>query len=438
MSEIIIPLEKERFIDSLKSFEKNNDNLYEFDIYRPEEDLFYYDEKKEIIKDDDDMVNESEINSHILNFHNKKGLEGPGIFFYDSFFISKESDNEEIYIIDDKYINKIENLNKKEKESIDYGIRNKKEENTFNTFNEKSKDILNLEIIKKENIVENNIIDKINFNTTKVKNGLFNTFYLFSPLTSLEGIKLENKNYQRKFIRNKIKEIKEAIKEKKKEKITYSFNQNIFFISKEKNLKKNKKEGKKRKFCADNIMTKIKSRFLKAVISCLHKNLECANSEKYFSLFPRCFVKDITRKGNGISVLNMTFEELIKKDFYKEYKKKDGDSKMLNKKRYNNIKEEKIISNKEIEHNPDIEKNQENIKTIIYLENNKEISNRINFDNIKKRTYSDLFKEYLESHEFEESILDLLNETDVTQKYIIDYIIKAFEYIDYFSKSNKK
>ena len=53
-------------------------------------------------------------------------------------------------------------------------------------------------------------------------------------------------------------------------------------------------------------------------------------------------------------------------------------------------------------------------------------------------TYSDLFEEYLGSHEFEESVLALLEEDDTTEKYIIDFIVKAVGYFDYFYNSKEK
>ena len=442
MLEIVSPPETEKManiISTPKSYDKtinlNPDRICEYTIYQPKEEFFNYHTENQIFKDEEETIKESNINSYIHNICNKKIEEESSIIIFDFFPKYKESEKDKLYIFKDKN-NNIDNINEglnlKEIDSKYYEIKNKKEENTFN---EKSKFIFSKEI---SNIADNSSKDKINFNSIKIKNGLFNTFYIFSPLISLENIKLENKNSQRKLIRNKIKEIKEAIKENKKENILYSLNQGILFISKEKNIKKDIKNVKikKRKFCSDNIISKIKARFLKAIINCLNKNLKYENSEKYFTLLPQCFVKDITKKGNGISLLNMTFEELIKKDFYEEYNKKDKDNKMINKKRNRNIKEKKILD-KKIRHNPDKEKYQVNIKTINYLETNKEISNRINFDNIKKRTYGDLFKEYLESHEFEESVLELLKEVDVTQKYIINYIIKAFEYIDYFSNSNK-
>ena len=49
-------------------------------------------------------------------------------------------------------------------------------------------------------------------------------------------------------------------------------------------------------------------------------------------------------------------------------------------------------------------------------------------------TFKDLFKEYLKSEEFEREIEKLKDEKN-NVNYIKDYIIKAFGFINYFSKS---
>ena len=69
------------------------------------------------------------------------------------------------------------------------------------------------------------------------------------------------------------------------------------------------------------------------------------------------------------------------------------------------------------------------------MENNEEISKKVNFEKIKNMKFSDLFNEYLKSKEFEDDILKLKKEDKESQEYINDYIIKAINYIKYFSKS---
>ena len=58
--------------------------------------------------------------------------------------------------------------------------------------------------------------------------------------------------------------------------------------------------------------------------------------------------------------------------------------------------------------------------------NNKKKSYEIIHKNIKEKIFCVLFKEYLESHEFEVDILKLSNEKDLNEKKIIDYIVNYF------------
>ena len=72
-----------------------------------------------------------------------------------------------------------------------------------------------------------------------------------------------------------------------------------------------------------------------------------------------------------------------------------------------------------------------NLKVLKYLENNKEISKKSNFNNIKDMKYYEVFNEYLNSKEFEEEILRLhKKENDI---YIKRYISKAMNLIDFFN-----
>ena len=306
-------------------------------------------------------------------------------------------------------------------------------ENEENSLIENSEDILNDERGRENNIAGNNHRKTIMFKVTNVKTNLFKNYYIFSPLTSLEENSDEIK-YQL-LIRDKIKEVKKAFKENKVGSIVYSFKEDIFFNSKKKNFVV---DIKKRKYDQDNILKKIKAGFSKVTIILLNEDLKRANSEKYFSFLPQCFVKDNTKRGNG-KILNMTFEELLKKNFYDESKENNENeiNKNLGKKRKRN-KNEITNSNKEIQKKRDMDKILKNIDVLGYLENNKKIINKIKFDKIKKMTYSDLFEEYLGSHEFEKSVLELLKEDDVTERYIIDYIVKAFRYSDFLYKSKEK
>ena len=314
--------------------------------------------------------------------------------------------------------NEIENKNEekafdeKSKEIIENIAENEKEENILV---EKEKEILNTEIKAEENIVVNNNKNKIKFKVIKNTNNLFFiSFYLFSPLISLINIKSENEKSQREMIRYTIKETKKAFKENKKEIVLYYFNQEIFSISIDKVEARIKRK--------DNIRKNVKCAFLKYIKVCLKNKLKRENSEIYFEGFQQSFVIKISKQKNGKSLLNMTFEELIKTDFYEEYNKKDKDKKMLNKKR-------------ELDKNPNRDKYQKNINAIKYLEENKSISDKINFEKIKKCTYRSLFEEYLESQEFEESVLKLYQK-GFEIEYIIGYIINAVKFINFYSESN--
>ena len=66
------------------------------------------------------------------------------------------------------------------------------------------------------------------------------------------------------------------------------------------------------------------------------------------------------------------------------------------------------------------------------MEKNENIKKKINFDYIKGMTFGELFKEYLESREFEKDILKLKQKEN--PEYIKNYIIKAYTFIEYFSE----
>ena len=114
----------------------------------------------------------------------------------------------------------------------------------------------------------------------------------------------------------------------------------------------------------------------------------------------------------------MTFKELILKKFFEEEDKKD-----------NNTNNKKLLQRKT---NPDKKKYDNNVKVLKYLEENDEICKKSNFNVIGNMTFKDLFKEYLKSEEFEKEI-EKLKEEQNNDNYIKDYIIKAFNFINYFS-----
>lgn len=252
------------------------------------------------------------------------------------------------------------------------------------------------------------------------KKKLFKVFTLFSPKGETEDLKKT---------RNEINEV--LNKQKKKDNILS--NNNIFRVLHYENIKK--KEKIKRKQRSDEIRKKIKSRFLKSLKNRMNENLIRVNSEKLFDFLPQCFICSINKKRNNKSILNMTIKELMSTDFFEIY----------NKNNTNNIHDIKnMFQEKNCSECPDKKKYQNNCEVIKYLEKNDYICKNSNFDVIGNMTFSKLFDEYLESKEFEEDIIKLKiiennkinDKPEFIKEYIDDYIIKAYDFINYFLKFN--
>ena len=203
-------------------------------------------------------------------------------------------------------------------------------------------------------------------------------------------------------------------------------------------LKKIKKKTKikgKRKNDTDSYNKKIKERFLKSLRCVMNEKLKYANSEKQFDFLPQCFISNITKKKNKL-ILNVTLKEIMSTNFFEEYKEKNdignsANNKMLEKKRKSPDKIKYENKNKKTQDRVKYDKNKEVMK---YLEDNEDIKKIFNFDIIGNMTFSDLFYEYLESNEFEKDILTLKNEKGENFEYIKEYISKAYDFINYFSK----
>ena len=264
----------------------------------------------------------------------------------------------------------------------------------------------NFEKSKKEKKLKKNSKNNKNSDICLHKN-IFNVFNLFNP-------KEENEKSLiiRKYINDVILEsqVKKPIMEIKSR----------FPIDNEHPKKIWKK--RKRKQNSDDIRKKIKSRFLKSLRNRLNEKLIKAKSKCFFDFLPQCFICSISKKTNNSTILNMTLKELISTDFFNLYYKETY------RKKIHDImpKKERIC--------PDTKKFINNVKVLKYLENNKEISKNSNFDVICNMTFRDLFNEYLKSKEFEDDILKLKIEGKEDKNYINDYIIKAFNYINYFLK----
>ncbi len=157
----------------------------------------------------------------------------------------------------------------------------------------------------------------------------------------------------------------------------------------------------RRKDNSDNILKKIKSRYHKWLKNQTNEKLKRAGSKKFFRYLPQAFITNLNKIKNN-SILNMTYKEILTKNFIKW---KKSDSNVIN----------NYLHNKYI---------------FEYLENNKNKFKYLNY-NIFNLTYSQLYNEYLESKEFEMEIAILKKKENL--KYTKNYIIKANNFINYFN-----
>lgn len=167
--------------------------------------------------------------------------------------------------------------------------------------------------------------------------------------------------------------------------------------------KKKKKNIQKRKENSDNIRKKIKARFLKALKNAINQKLKNAGSKYFFQLLPQSFITNLSKEKNK-EILNLPLKEIFLKDFNVKEKGKRAD--------YNKYKH--------------------NLFVIEYLESNNNISEKSNFNKIKKMKYFEIYNEYKLSKEFETEISTLKQQKE-NDKYIKDYIIKARNFIDFFN-----
>lgn len=324
-----------------------------------------------------DIKNEDNINPQIKNF-------------------------DDIHIFYEKPKNKFEeNINNDEFEIKSFVDTINKFDN-FTTFNNY------FDIIDDFNIKFNNI-DEQNFNKQNINiNKLFNTngekkkknIFLTKKRKIFKVIYRNNfsiftlgeyHNDSRKLIEETLKEIKND--KNKIESKEEAYNPKILHKKKRHNIMR-------RKYNSDNITKKIKSRYLKSLKLKTNEILKSAGSKKLFKSFPQEFVCNLSKSKNK-NILDMTYKELILKNFigYENYQKSS-------------------LSN--YKHNKSV---------LEYLEKNKDIKLNLNFFNM---TYSQIFNEYLGSKEFEMEI-DNLRKQKENIKYIKKYIIKAHNFIKFFS-----
>ncbi len=244
----------------------------------------------------------------------------------------------------------------------------------------------NENIIQNENEIFNNNLEEkntIHFLSRKRKETHQNNFSVFTPS--------DNDNDLRELINKTLNDLKNS-----KIKIYTDMEE----LDRSKKQHRKKKNIYRRKYNSDNIIKKIKSRFLKSLKNNSNNKLKGIKSTKLFKCLPQEFVCNITKDFN-CSVFYKTYKEILSKNF-----NCDGN--------------EENSNLKKIEHNKSVLKD---------LEENKKI-NDLNFLNM---TYIELFNEYLESKEFENEI-DSLKKEKENLSYIKNYIIKANNFFNFFSK----
>ena len=156
------------------------------------------------------------------------------------------------------------------------------------------------------------------------------------------------------------------------------------------NIRKNK---------SDDIRKKIKSRFLKKIKNIINELLENAGSKMFFDFLTQSFIINVTKNFNK-SILNMKYKDLLLYECVENY--------------------------------IDYQKYEHNIEVMEYLKNNPEILKKSNFNIFGEMTFTEMFKEYLNSQEFESELENLKNEKE-SEEYIKNYKKFAENFIDHYS-----
>ena len=174
---------------------------------------------------------------------------------------------------------------------------------------------------------------------------------------------------------------------------------------------KKKRIKKSRKFKSDDIRKKIKSRFHKTLKNIINENLKKAGSKELFDFFPQCFLGNVTRKANS-KYIDLTYKELLSTNFLNEFKKEGNSDDKSSKSKFN-----------------------KNIKILEYLKKNPNISKKSGFDLIKNMKYKDILNNYFNSKQFEDSIIQLKEENE-SPEYILRYINKAKNFVNFYTNEN--
>ena len=246
--------------------------------------------------------------------------------------------------------------------------------------------------------------NKINNYFSNNSNKLIKPIFCYDSNNSLNNINILN-NINEEKSPLEINQLKQKEIPKKNKKIFNKFKiSRIEFKNKSNNRLKHK-----RKYKPDDIRKKIKARFHKSIKNIINENLRRAGSKHLFSFLPQIFISSIAREKNH-KVLNLTYRELLQKDFISDI-------------------DEKKYKNK----NVDLSKYKNNLRVLEYLDENPEICKNSGFDIISKMKYSDLLDEYFKSDEFEKAIYKLKEENE-EEDYINEYKTKAKGYVKFFSQ----
>ena len=172
--------------------------------------------------------------------------------------------------------------------------------------------------------------------------------------------------------------------------------------NKEKKLVLKKKRGKrlKRKFNSDNMRTKIKRSFCRALRKKLNKTLKKSGCKNYFDFFPNKFASDINKVRNNL-ILNMPLKVIFLNRSLYIYEDKDGLAKY--------------------KHNSNVVESDE-------IENNEKLQIILN------KTFQQLYEDYINSDEFN---VNEINRLERVKKQDDDYIERykkiAKNLINFFS-----
>jgi hypothetical protein len=217
-------------------------------------------------------------------------------------------------------------------------------------------------------------------------------------------------------------------------------------IEEEEEYRKNKKNVKKkreinpkkekidyeksRKYDTDLIRSKSVPKLIKSTTNKVNIKLKMAKSKRTFRNLPpkyiKIFISDILKakkepKGN-VSDYNLTLENIYSKEFYGEKEEKEEKEK----KKKNSAKN-KLKHNKEV---------------LDYLKENPIISEKSKFNVFKNMKFSEIFRDYLNSPDFEMDIFKMKykynKEKDRVKverdEYILNYIIKTMKFLKIFPK----